>query len=303
MLPYFYQWVSILQLGEIYVVEKPMINFRWHVSGNNVNDSAPTMDNALRANLESVDIALQIMENTGDELLKEAFGKEFVNPNAVTHQELLCERFLLLKYRAEREPEYSSAMFCFYYNHYLEMERTLQNQYGFSFDHYRELATHSGIVYMKVMVQRAYAINQVQEEGLSAYRRIAMALAEECGVLENGKAGALFDMLPQTEQKELRELYIVCKAVLERISWHNMELETLYFEFMKLVVRAWQMMDGVRDQMKLLGILKDDEEFDLFGQLVHMAERKKIDLMEAVVPYIQMVKDKLGEIMNEYQDG
>lgn len=299
LLPDFYQWVSILQLGEIYIVEKPLVKFRWHINGNNVNDSAPTMENALRANLESVDIALQIMENTGDELFKEAFGKEFVNPNAGTHSELLCERFLLLKRRTENEPEFSSAMFHFYYNHYLEMERILQNQYGFSFDHYRELAAHSGIVYINLMLQRAFAMNKVQEQSLSAYRQMAMVLAEECGLVRNGKAGVLFDMLPQAEKKELRELYIVCKSALERISWYNLALETQYSEFMKLVIRVWQMMDGMREQMKLLGILQGDEEFDLFGQLVHFGEREKIDLMEAVVPYIQMVTEQLGGILIE----
>lgn len=299
LLPDFYQWVSVLQLGEIYVVERPMVKFRWHINGNNVNDSAPTMENALRANLESVDIALQIMENTGDELLIEAFGKEFVNSDAGTHQELLCERFLLLKRRAEKELEFSSAMFCFYYNHYLEMERTLQRQYGFSHDHYRELAANSGIVYIKLMMQRALMINKVQEDNLAAYRQIALALVEEYGPVGHKEACALFEMLPQAEQERLRELYAVCKSVLEWVSRYGSVMEAWYFEFMKLVVRAWQTMDGAREQMKLLGILRDEEEFELFGQLVRFGEREKIDLMEAVVPYIQMVTDQLGGILIE----
>ncbi len=296
----FYQWICAVQLGEIHVVERPMVLFRWHVDGNSANDSAPSMGNAIRAALEYSDIALRIVEDTGDELLKEAFGREFVNRNAQTHQELLCERFFLLKHRAEEAPVFSSAMFAFYYNHYLEIERMLLSQYNFSFDHYRELAEHSGLAYTNVMLDLAKVQNKIQEDSLCAYRQMALKLRGECCPegMDKEKARIIYTWMPETEQEELRKLHEVCHSILNWISRHGMALDVLYFEFIKLIVRAYQLMDDMRIQLKLLGILQEDEAFDLFGQLVQFAETDKINLLEAVIPYIQMVSGQLDEIIN-----
>lgn len=295
----FYQWILAVQWGEIYVVEKPMVKFRWHIEGANANESAPSMGTAIRSGQEYVDIVLQMAEYMGDDLLKEAFGKEFVKPNAQTHQELLCERFFLLKRRSEEGAIFSEAMLRFYYNHWLEMERILLNEYNFSFDNYRQLVEGCGVTYTKVMLDLAEAVNKLQENSLSVYRRMARKLVEECwpGGLDKQEACVLFAWIPESEQEELRRLYEVCQSVLNWITRHRQSLDALYFEFMKLIARAWQLMDDMREQMKLLGLLQDDEEFDLFGQLVHFAGRQKIDLMEAIVPYIQMTADQLGEIM------
>ncbi len=296
----FYQWVSILQHGEIYVVEKPMVKFRWHTSGNNANESAPSIGTAIRSGLEYVDITLQIAEDTEDKLFLEAFGGEFVNPNARTHKELLCERFFLLKRRAEEAPAFSTAMFRFYYSHYDEMERMLQSQYGFSFDDYRELAENTGVTHMKVMLDLASATNKIQGDSLYAYRRLAQKLVKECCPegIDKRIVGVIFALMPETEQTDVRRLREVCGAVLDWVARHGSLLGVMHFEFMELITGAWQIMDNMREQLRLLGILQDDEEFELFGQLVHFAQTEKIDLQEAVVPYIEMMAGQLDGIVN-----
>lgn len=298
----YYRWLIAIQMGEIHVIEKPMVKFRWHIEGTNANDSAPSMENMIRTNQEHMDIVLQIVETIGDELFTDAFGDEFVNRKARLHEELLCEKFFLLKRMAENVPLFSEIVLTFYYNHFLEMTEILRNEYSFTFDDFREYGGHSGIAYAVMLLRQEKELSQTRSIYLSSYRNVAQKLAEQfyAGRFEPKTARTVFHMLSEGDQENVRQVYGVCMALLKAIEKNISVLDNMYFELMKLVRKAYQCMESVREQAKLVGVMGNDEEFGLFGQLVQLAGENKIDLLEAVVPYIQLTVEQLGEVMSEH---
>lgn len=296
----FYRWLLVIQKGDIYVVEKPMVKFRWHTNGNNRNSSAPSMETTIRTNQEYAEIVLRILESMEDCFFRDAFQKDFINSNAQTHKELLCEKFFLLKRMAERSFFFSENVIVFYHSHYLEIEEILENEYGFSSGDFSKLCACSGLSYACVEVNRLKALGDVQKEYISSYINISQELAKE--TYSNGfigsRARVIFHMLPETEQTNLRTLHRLCVTAVKIITENAADENDIYCEQIDLVLRIYHLMDSLRKQTKLLGIMCDDEEFGLFDELVHLGKKNKLNLQEAVIPYIQIIIKQLREAMD-----
>lgn len=296
----FYQWILFLQHGGIHVVEKPLVKFRWHMSGDNRNDSTPSWETNVRTNQEYTEIVLQALELADDDLFRNAFQDEFIKFDAGNHEELLCEKFFLLKRMAERAFLFSDVMMSFYHNYYSEMENTLKTVYGFSFEDSSALFARSGFAFACDQLNREKMLIEVQKNHISSYMNIAETLSEEFyrDGFDRDKAYAIFSIMPEAEQISLGDLYRLCVAVLKMAAKVGTIETDIYFSLIKLIQKLCLLMDTLQKQMRLLGILCSGEEFRLFEKLVQLAAKNRIDLQEAVVPYIQIVTGRLGEVID-----
>lgn len=296
----FYQWILFLLHGEICVVEKPMVKFRWHMSGANRNDSTPSSETDIRTNQEFAEIVLCTLESVDDVFFRNTFKDEFVKYNAESHQEMLCERFFLLKRMAERVFLFSDVMMTFYHNHYLEMENTLKTVYGFSFEDSSELFARSGFAFTLEQLNMEKVLSSIQGTYISSYMDIAEIFSRE--IYHNGfdrdKACAVFSRMPVAEQSRLGDLYKVCVSVLKMLTGMETVEKENYFNLIKPIEKLCQLMSTLRKQTQMIGIMCDGEEFQLFEELVQLAIKNRIDLQEAIVPYIQIIAGQLGEVID-----
>lgn len=299
-LPDFYQWVLLLQRGEIYIVEEPMVKFRWHVNGDNRNESAPSMETSIRTNQEYLEIVLLILESIDDQFFKSAFQDELVKGDAENHQEMLCEKFFLLRRMAERSLLFSDIMISFYHGHYWEMENTLDTVYEFSYEDASGLFARSGLAYALEQLRREKMLNGMLGTYINSYKDIAEALSKEvyCGSFSKDVAWEIFSMMPEEERNGLGNLHELCVSVL-KMTAKNKEAESdAYFDIVQLIQKLCSLMENLQKQTRLLGIMCDEEEFPLFKELVELAAGNRIDLQEAVVPYIQIIAGQLGEVID-----
>lgn len=88
-------WIRIVKKYPIHVICEPLINYRWIVQGAQ-NTSAPNPAGDRRSRFEFYMIFSQYFDDLDDETFKRVFGADFLNPDANTHEELLCERALIL---------------------------------------------------------------------------------------------------------------------------------------------------------------------------------------------------------------
>ncbi|HIW80369.1 MAG TPA: glycosyltransferase [Candidatus Acetatifactor stercoripullorum] len=163
-LPDKYLWLLYLMEHNIYLIEEALVNYRWHTGGENRNMSAPDSAVSVRTYNERAMIAEYIMEQMPDELFLGAFGKYMQNSNAITHEEILCEKFFILMALAKVNPCIEQAVIDFYYrnNHYVPnvgdcLTLTLQENYHFSYLDFQEYCGNHGIgaMYLKLQYSKA----------------------------------------------------------------------------------------------------------------------------------------------------
>ncbi len=87
-------WIRITKQYNIYVMQEKLTNYRWFKSGKNF--SAPSEIANRRSNVEVSYVMSRYFDDMSDELFVEVFSSNFINENAHTHEELLCERALIL---------------------------------------------------------------------------------------------------------------------------------------------------------------------------------------------------------------
>lgn len=87
-------WIRIAKQYELHVLEEPLMNYRHALQGGNV--SATTPANNVRSYYEMYNVIGSYFDDLPDDSFRAAFGQEFAHPDASTHEELQCERMLLL---------------------------------------------------------------------------------------------------------------------------------------------------------------------------------------------------------------
>lgn len=87
-------WIRIAKRFELHVLEEPLMNYRHALQGGNV--SATTPENNVRSYYEMYNVISTYFDDLSDHNFREAFEREFTRPEAITHEELQCERMLLL---------------------------------------------------------------------------------------------------------------------------------------------------------------------------------------------------------------
>lgn len=96
-IPDFAMWVWLVQHHEIYVLPDVMIKMRRYNSEQRINSSAVSIVNSMRSLMEETYLWYSTIKEMDIDYFKCIFQKKFVNPNAELREELLCEKFFLLK--------------------------------------------------------------------------------------------------------------------------------------------------------------------------------------------------------------
>ncbi len=96
-LPDYWMWVKLVQNNEIHVIEQDLLKFRMHESGNDANTSARTEENGIRHCNEERYLWYDTFKNMDNDYFKKVFSKQLVYPNANSNEEILCEKFFVLK--------------------------------------------------------------------------------------------------------------------------------------------------------------------------------------------------------------
>jgi len=93
-LPDYDQWVRMIQSGEFYVLEEPLVRYRRIANGASI--STPSMEKFHRHYLEEAWIIGNTIRNMDDQLFLEAFQKEMLHHEAHTPEEIEIEKAMLL---------------------------------------------------------------------------------------------------------------------------------------------------------------------------------------------------------------
>lgn len=133
-LPDFFKWIDLVQENDINIIPLPLTKMGVHYSGekDKINDSAPTQENMRRAYLEDGIHWMYVLEDMDDDLFIKAFGKYFKNIYARSKEELMCERFFLL--RDSNSIARSSSAIYYLSRYYYLLFDCLINKYGYKKD-------------------------------------------------------------------------------------------------------------------------------------------------------------------------
>lgn len=95
-LPDYDEWVRVVKKYDIFVIPEVLVRHR-RCNLSFANTSAPIVTNSIRDINENFYILRHYFDDISDEYFKKAFSSMFIRKDALTHEELLCERFFLLK--------------------------------------------------------------------------------------------------------------------------------------------------------------------------------------------------------------
>ena len=94
-LPDFDYWIRLILKYPIYILEEVLVNHRI-LSKSGENTSASTDENCIRDKLEFSSIIQMMMENIDDSIFIEGFKDNFIRKDAITKEELFCEKYFIL---------------------------------------------------------------------------------------------------------------------------------------------------------------------------------------------------------------
>lgn len=129
-LPDYFKWIDYLMDTDIHIVASPLTKMGIHYYGNNANDSAPTKKNRYRHILEDGIHWMLVLEDMSDDLFVEVFGERFINKSASSKEELMCERFFLMRDSGKIARE--NAAITYMSKNYPELQECLKDNYGYT---------------------------------------------------------------------------------------------------------------------------------------------------------------------------
>lgn len=145
-LPDFYMWLNLIQEHEIHILQEKLITFRVHNLGTVDNVSAATVKNQLRDGMEQSIIWYRLMKKMNKDYFIKAFGDIRIAKDAVTEEEIQCEKFFILG----ASPVKGIAQAALYY--YLDVMKDtkvyqiMKEKYGFSNKMFYEWQFQVGIL-------------------------------------------------------------------------------------------------------------------------------------------------------------
>ena len=141
-LPDFEMWIRLVKNYDIHVQPTVQMLFRRCVA-TKANTSAQTLANCIRNDIESQYILSCFFEDLDDGLFVEAFSSLFRNKDARTHEQLLCEKYFLLKSDRYYVPKVSLAVAYNYFHEIAKIEGVLQllaEEYNYTVEDFFDFA-------------------------------------------------------------------------------------------------------------------------------------------------------------------
>ncbi len=95
-LPDYDEWIRLVKKYEIHVIPEVLVKHR-RCNKELTNTSSPTITNSIRDINEQLFILMHYFDDISDDYFKKSFGSMFIKKDASTYEELLCEKFFILK--------------------------------------------------------------------------------------------------------------------------------------------------------------------------------------------------------------
>jgi glycosyltransferase involved in cell wall biosynthesis len=294
----YYTWLCTVQKYDLYVVPKVLVKYRWHPSGENRNESAVSGAVSVRHMNEYMDVIYRIMEDVEDGFFLKAFEGELCLPEATSHEEVLCEKFFVLKRLAEISTAMgavieTSAML-FFCNHFMEMRNVIHETYHYTYADYHDWAGERGVGAASVKMSAAMELRRLKDsKRLWQLRDMLLEAAqtdeEYCKVIK-----MLFSILEPDKQELIRVLDECMKKALELMrEFHQNSTAEVYRNGILLAEGLIRMVDIVREELEFLCIELKEEDWHAYQEIISYAKKEVIDLGQAVVPYMEYINDRL----------
>ncbi len=209
-----YEWLLILLKHDIYVVEEPLVQFRWHGKGECRNESTPLKPTYIRTINENAILFEDIIENMEDDVFIKTFQDCFVNRKASSPKEIMCEKFFLCIAVASEDMYKQFAINYFYrQSKYTkqkwdcDMGQILEEYYGYSFWDFADYSGEGGIGIITFLQKQIEDDRQVIKEQNVRIKALQDAMNARAGQedWETIYRRSVFEQLSD-EQKELMKL-------------------------------------------------------------------------------------------------
>ena len=291
----YYCWIMSALRGEIYIVNQPLVLFRWHTSGVNANASAPTA----AVNARTAAERSQITRKTIEEMSDEDFKRIFIKPQCETHEHVLCEKlFTLVELNKMKGNMLGDAVLGFYYNHYIEMIPVLEEKYSFTFaDAQRMCGEIAGLQQyneLREMLQKEIGKSQQQEKQISSLKKVlysSIQSEDQYNLIRR----RLFEELSDDTKKVILLLYRVLSNLLVN-EWVNPDIN-IYVSLVSSFSDVTICLEMIIDELNILDISVSLEELDLFKNLVRLCQREQIDLQEGIFPFLKHIHEQLSTLL------
>lgn len=154
-------WLRILLNHEIYIMPEQLLFYRWHVSDEHHNISAPSTRGEICTYNEMHHMFGMMIETIPDDYFIMTFGDKLFFPDCHTHEQIMCERMILLLNHPNRAAQQVGIDFYLTYIDDMEFCRCLEEEYGITRKIFHELEASRGLM-AEVSEQREQLI-QCQE--------------------------------------------------------------------------------------------------------------------------------------------
>lgn len=289
-------WIQYLLQGDIYIVPKELVKFRWHPLGANKNESFASKENIIRTKNEWSDLLNYTVEHMSDDLFLSAFREYLVNPDVVNKKEIECEKLFVLQKLAEKNLDYFPNVLRYYYDHfqyptdgsayYGNFSDILTRVYGYT---EKDFCQWSGKTCLSQPgVDFAKYRTFVEKEMKKKDKQIQGLKESMTGIMEKKEiARVLYRSQPATTKRMLREVEKLAETIVDKIERLEFADKAGYYDLTKWLQIMQNQVDLLWDDFAYMEFDVSLEEWNLFKELIQMAVERQIDLRESVLPFVK----------------
>lgn len=291
-----YLWILILLKHDIYVVEEPLVWFRWHESGANHNMSAPNPEGLKRTVNETVFILEEIITQMDADVFKNTFEDRLRNKEASTKEEISCEKFFLLAELSRENRCYCQCAIDYYYRYNsAEFMKTLETKYHYTIKDFQEYCAQHGIAELlaeEKSLGEQKNIAAKQRSYITILQEVINADLEQPEQRKRMWRSGVFAILSE-DQKEMAKLLIKCMNIVESVGIEKYtSILNVIWDMQKVFEILWN---------ELLQWDKDisEQEWKVYTFVINKMNITKEEYEAAVFPFIQ----KVNIILKQYCEG
>lgn len=154
-------WLRLLLNHKIYIMPEKLLMYRWHISDVDHNISAPSTRGDICTYNEMHHMYGNMIEMIPDEFFVKAFANKLFHSECRTHEQIMCERFILLINHPNPAAQQVGIDFYLTYIDDAGFRQCLEEEYGITRKVFHELEASRGIM-IEVCRQRG-ELNQCRE--------------------------------------------------------------------------------------------------------------------------------------------
>ena len=277
-----YLWLLILLEYDIYVVQEPLVCFRWHESGENHNMSAQNDKSLIRSYNETADAIEEIIETMDKITLKNTFSDLMLNADCTTENELKCEKLFILMELSKRCALYEPSVINYYYKQSKNENflYTLKEKYNYS---YVDFQSYSGEHGIGNLVYQMCKLQSQKDTQLFHMQMMANVLCSDLDVDERKKILRKKNVSASNIQTEMIKLTIKTLEVVEK---NCQERTTVLHILQQLHVY----LSSIWNDILMWDVDVGNDEWENYCETIQNQDTNDEVNYESVIVFIQKVK-------------